>query len=170
LSAVLALCAAAVVAGMRSFTAIAGWVADVPADLLACAYAGAAVPVPARGPSKSTIWRVLAGLDNAALDAAIGQWLIDPVEADPVEGSGSAAEAGPLSGVAVAADGKERRREKKRETWRCQLVCVRGFRSERGTDSTDDRADQGRRGRRGRLLHHTAGARRRPRRRPGDHR
>jgi len=32
---VLALCAAAVVAGMRSFTAIAGWVADVPAELRA---------------------------------------------------------------------------------------------------------------------------------------
>jgi DDE family transposase len=32
---VLALCAAAVVTGMRSFTAIAGWAADVPAELLA---------------------------------------------------------------------------------------------------------------------------------------
>lgn len=31
---VLALCAAAVVAGMASFTAIAGWVSDVPAELL----------------------------------------------------------------------------------------------------------------------------------------
>lgn len=31
---VLALCAAGVVAGMRSLTAIVGWVADVPAELL----------------------------------------------------------------------------------------------------------------------------------------
>ena len=31
---VLALCAAAVVAGMASFTAIAGWATDVPADVL----------------------------------------------------------------------------------------------------------------------------------------
>ncbi len=31
---VLTLCAAVVLAGMRSFTAIAGWVADVPAELL----------------------------------------------------------------------------------------------------------------------------------------
>jgi hypothetical protein len=38
LPAVLALCAGAVVAGMRSFTAIAGWVFDVPADLLAGLY------------------------------------------------------------------------------------------------------------------------------------
>lgn len=41
-AAVLALCAGAVVAGMRSFTAIAGWVADVPAELLAMVYAGSA--------------------------------------------------------------------------------------------------------------------------------
>lgn len=120
LAAVLALCAAAVVAGMRSFTAIAGWVADVPGELLAVAYAGAQAPVPARGPSKSTIWRVLTGLDNAALDTAIGQWLLDqayPDQGDPDQGEpgqgdpgpengSAAAAAGPLDGVAVAADGK----------------------------------------------------------------
>jgi DDE_Tnp_1-associated len=76
LAAVLALCAAAVVAGMRSFTAIPSWVGDVPAELLACAYSGAGGQVPARGPSKSTIWRVLTGLDGEALDAAIGDWLM----------------------------------------------------------------------------------------------
>ena len=36
---VLTLCAAAVLGGMRSFTAIAGWVADVPAEVLARLYA-----------------------------------------------------------------------------------------------------------------------------------
>jgi len=36
---VLTLCAAAVLAGMGSFTAIAGWVADVPAEVLARLYA-----------------------------------------------------------------------------------------------------------------------------------
>lgn len=35
---VLTLCAAAVLSGMRSFTAIAGWVADVPTGLLALLY------------------------------------------------------------------------------------------------------------------------------------
>ena len=35
---VLTLCAAAALAGMRSFTAIAGWIADVPAELLALLY------------------------------------------------------------------------------------------------------------------------------------
>ena len=40
---VLRLCAAAVLAGMRSFTAIAGWVADVPIELLVRLY-GASDP------------------------------------------------------------------------------------------------------------------------------
>ncbi len=60
---VLTLCAAAVLAGMRSFTAIAGWVADVPAELLVALHGRPAE----RGsqslfPSKSTLWRVLTGL------------------------------------------------------------------------------------------------------------
>jgi hypothetical protein len=67
---VLVLCAAAVVAGMRSFTAIAGWAADVPAGLLAQLYGQCAGP-----PSKATIWRVVTGADAAAVDAAIGAWL-----------------------------------------------------------------------------------------------
>ncbi|MFC5746934.1 ISAs1 family transposase [Actinomadura rugatobispora] len=74
-AAVLALAAAAVVAGMRGYTAITGWVADVPAGVLADLYmrAGAA---PARPPSKSTIWRVLTDADPDAFDTAIGRWLM----------------------------------------------------------------------------------------------
>jgi predicted transposase YbfD/YdcC len=68
---VLTLSAAAVLAGMRSFTAIAGWIADVPAALLACLYL---TPTP-EGPSRTTLWRVLTGVDAAAVDAAIGSWL-----------------------------------------------------------------------------------------------
>jgi predicted transposase YbfD/YdcC len=70
---VLTLCAAAVLAGMRSFTAIAGWVADVPAELLAWLYL---TPTPGE-PSKTTLWRVLTGVDAAAVDAAIGSWLAE---------------------------------------------------------------------------------------------
>ncbi|MGH3686516.1 MAG: transposase family protein [Pseudonocardiaceae bacterium] len=63
---VLTLCAAAVLGGMRSFTAIAGWVADVPAEVLARLYAR-----PARSPSKTTLWRVLTGADAAtSIDGA----------------------------------------------------------------------------------------------------
>jgi len=73
---VLTLSAAAVLAGMRSFTAIAGWVADVPTELLAQLHgrpAGFGPKTPY--PSKTTVWRVLTGADAAAVDAAVGAWL-----------------------------------------------------------------------------------------------
>src|SRR5215213_1658880 len=68
---VLALCAAAVVAGMASFTAIAGWATDVPAELLVKLYGRRSGP-----PSKATIWRVVTGADAIAVDAVIGAWLL----------------------------------------------------------------------------------------------
>jgi predicted transposase YbfD/YdcC len=73
-AAVLALAAAATVAGMTGYRAIAGWIADVPAGVLADLYmrAGAA---PAPAPGKTTIWRVLTHADADALDDAIGTWL-----------------------------------------------------------------------------------------------
>lgn len=94
---VLTLCAAAVLAGMRSFTAIAGWVADVPAEVLARLYAR-----PATYPSKTTVWRVLTGADAAAVDAVVGAWL--------AEHAGLSTPAGAVPDdhrlVAVAVDGK----------------------------------------------------------------
>ena len=78
-AAVLALVAAAVVAGSRSFTAITGWAADVPASVREDLYrrCGAARPG-TRPPSKATIWRVVTGADTAALDAVTGSWLNGP--------------------------------------------------------------------------------------------
>src|SRR5712692_7048118 len=75
-AAVLALAAAAVVAGMKGYTAIAGWVKDVPPAILADLYlrSGAA---PAPPPSKTTIWRVLTDADAEALDVAVGTWLMN---------------------------------------------------------------------------------------------
>src|SRR6266516_5531631 len=75
-AAVLALAAAAVVAGMKGYTAITGWVADVPPAILAGLYlrSGAA---PAPPPSKTTIWRVLTDADPEAFDAAVGRWLMN---------------------------------------------------------------------------------------------
>jgi predicted transposase YbfD/YdcC len=75
-AAVLALAAAAVVAGMRGYTAITGWVADVPSAILAGLYlrSGAA---PAPPPSKTTIWRVLTDADAGAFDVAVGTWLMN---------------------------------------------------------------------------------------------
>ncbi|GAA0425566.1 ISAs1 family transposase [Acrocarpospora corrugata] len=74
MAAVLALAAAATVAGMKGYRAITGWVADVPAEVLADVYmrAGAA---PAPAPGRTTIWRILTDTDGDALDAAIGVWL-----------------------------------------------------------------------------------------------
>jgi len=74
-AAVLALAAAAVVAGMKGYTAITGWVADVPPAILTDLYlrSGAA---PAPPPSKTTIWRVLTNADAEAFDAAVGAWLM----------------------------------------------------------------------------------------------
>jgi predicted transposase YbfD/YdcC len=94
-AAVLALAAAAVVAGSRSFTAIAGWAADVPADVLEDLYrrCGASRPV-AGPPSKATIWRVVTGADTAALDAVTGTWLMERARA-----------AGDLAGTGQGRDG-----------------------------------------------------------------
>jgi hypothetical protein len=76
-AAVLALAAAAVVAGSRSFTAIAGWAADVPADGAGRTVRRCGAARPGAGPpSKSTIWRVVTGADTAALDAVTGSWLM----------------------------------------------------------------------------------------------
>ncbi len=77
-AAVLALAAAAVVAGSRSFTAIAGWAADVPADVREDLYRRCGAARPGAGPpSKATIWRVVTGVDTAALDAVTGSWLME---------------------------------------------------------------------------------------------
>jgi DDE_Tnp_1-associated len=75
-AAVLALAAAAVVAGMKGYTAISGWVAGVPPAILAGLYprSGAA---PAPPPSKTTIWRVLTVAGAEAFDVAVGPWLMN---------------------------------------------------------------------------------------------
>jgi hypothetical protein len=95
---VLALCAAAVVAGMGSFTAIAGWAADVPAELLAQLYGRVA-----QAPSKATIWRVITGADAVVVDAVIGAWLAGQAATrDAAHGwEGDSPES-----VAIAVDGK----------------------------------------------------------------
>jgi DDE_Tnp_1-associated len=56
LAVVLAPAAAAVVAGMKGYTAISGWVKDVPPAVLADLYVRAGAR-PARPPSKARIWR-----------------------------------------------------------------------------------------------------------------
>jgi predicted transposase YbfD/YdcC len=73
---VLALSAAAVVAGMKGYTAIAGWVADVPAAVREGLYARCGMAGAPAAPSKTTIWRVVTDADPVAFDAAAGRWLM----------------------------------------------------------------------------------------------
>jgi predicted transposase YbfD/YdcC len=80
LVAILVLAAAAVLAGARSFAAIAEWAADAPQPVRA-ALGARRDPRTGRWvwtvPTESTIRRTLARLDAEALAAAIGAWLAD---------------------------------------------------------------------------------------------
>ena len=70
---VLALVAAATVAGLKGYTAISGWVADVPAEILDSLYARVEAR-PGGRPSRSTLWRVCTDTDGDVLDAVIAEW------------------------------------------------------------------------------------------------
>jgi hypothetical protein len=86
-AAVLALAAAAVVAGMKGYTAIAGWVKDVPPPVLADLYMRVGAG-PAGPPSKATIWRVITDADAGVFDAAVGRWLVSCQSAGEGDGAG----------------------------------------------------------------------------------
>jgi predicted transposase YbfD/YdcC len=122
LPAVLALCAGAVVAGMSSFTAIAGWVADVPADLLIGLYARCGQGV-ARAPSKCTLWRVVTEIDPAQADAVIGAWLLERAYHLGHQGRGPSGDTGVGLG-AVAVDGKTVRGAKDSDGNQTHLLAV----------------------------------------------
>ena len=105
---VLALVAAATVAGMTGYTAMAGWVADVPQPALADLYLRAGV-LPVGRPSRSTIWRVCTDTDPHALDTVIGVWTaarrsVRDSDADRQAADSEAAD--PRPGVQVRLDGK----------------------------------------------------------------
>lgn len=104
-AAVLALAAAAVVAGMRGYTAISGWVRDVPPAVLADLYlrAGSA---PAAPPSKSTIWRVITDADAEVLDSTVGRWLMNGLLAGPSGQGEPGGQDDPAALVPVRLDGK----------------------------------------------------------------
>ena len=106
-AAVLALAAAAVVAGMKGYTAIAGWVKDVPPPLLADLYMRAGAG-PARPPSRATIWRVITGADAEVFDATVGKWLMSGLLAGPPgQREGAGADGGEPAGLMpVRLDGK----------------------------------------------------------------
>jgi hypothetical protein len=77
LIAILALAAAAVLAGARSLAAIAEWAADAPQPVRAALGARRAAPDHWVVPAETTIRRTLSRLDPHALAGAIGAWLAD---------------------------------------------------------------------------------------------
>ena len=124
--AVLALAAAAVVAGMKGYTAITGWVADVPAAILTDLYlrSGAA---PAPAPSKTTIWRVLTDTDPEAFDATVGAWLMGMAGftvPDPIGGGGDPADRNERLLMQVRLDGKAIRGAKDADGGQVRLLAA----------------------------------------------
>jgi hypothetical protein len=96
---VIALAAAAVLAGARSLTAIAEWAADTPQPVLAALGVRRDPLTGTRhAPDETTMRRTLGRLDGDALDAAVGAWLADRLR-----------QPGPRHPPAVAVDGKSLR-------------------------------------------------------------
>ena len=77
LAGILALAAAAVLAGARSFAAIAEWAADAPQPVRATLGARQQTPGCFAVPAEATIRRTLARLDPDAVAGAVGAWLAD---------------------------------------------------------------------------------------------
>jgi predicted transposase YbfD/YdcC len=135
LAVVLGLAAGAVVAGIRSFTAIAGWVEDAPSDLLAWLYVRCEYAVPLGPPSKTTLWRLVTGVDADALDLAIGAWLLarataqheadrvpEPV-ADPADEPGTV-DSAVVRLVPLAVDGKVARSARDKDGKQVRLLAA----------------------------------------------
>jgi hypothetical protein len=77
LVAILAMAAAAVLAGARSIAAIAEWAAEAPQPVRAALGARRDAPDHLAVPAEATIRRTLSRLDADALAGAIGAWLAD---------------------------------------------------------------------------------------------
>jgi predicted transposase YbfD/YdcC len=88
LVAILAMAAAAVLAGARSIAAIAEWATDTPQLVRAALGARRAAPEQFAVPAEATIRRALARLDADALAGAIGAWLADCQGRDRCDGAG----------------------------------------------------------------------------------
>jgi predicted transposase YbfD/YdcC len=104
LVAILALAAAAVLAGARSIAAIAEWAADTPQPVRVALGARHHAPGCFAVPAEATIRRTLARLDADALADAIGAWLAGRQGHDRGDGAGPVQQRPRQRAVAV--DGK----------------------------------------------------------------
>jgi predicted transposase YbfD/YdcC len=110
LQSVLLLALGAVLAGARSYAAIADW----------AAVANSAVTVCGPPPHASTIRRLLSRLDTAALEAALTGWVLARRPAAQQATGGLLAEGRPV----LAVDGKTLRGARGEEGQQTKLVCV----------------------------------------------
>jgi hypothetical protein len=99
---VLAVSVAAVLAGARSYVAIAEWAQDLPLS------ARVRLGVGRRAPSESTIRRILQLVDLDALDTVLSTWLAGRLAAGSSSRPGSVSRPGSIARV-VAVDGKTAR-------------------------------------------------------------
>ncbi|WP_230415490.1 transposase family protein [Micromonospora tarapacensis] len=108
----------AVVAGYRSYTAIAEWIADVPAATVV-----ALGIAPDRRPSEAMIRRLLQALDPDLLTAAISDWVASRNTATP-----------PVGRQAIAVDGKTLRGSRATDTaaWHVLAACDQSARRDPG--------------------------------------
>ena len=122
LAGILALAAAAVLAGARSFAAIAEWAADAPQPVRAALGARRDTPDHWAVPAETTIRRTLARLDADALAVAVGAWLADRQRHD----QGDSAARRPRRAVAVDGKTLRLRHEVARGEWlrwrRCDVM------------------------------------------------
>ena len=116
LQSILLVAVGAVLAGARSYAAIADWAAT----------AEQAVAVCGRAPHASTIRRVLAAVDPAALQRALTGWVLtrrDALAAQAAQGAGRAGPARERRRV-LAVDGKTLRGARDETGQQDKLVCV----------------------------------------------
>ena len=123
MAAVLALAAAAVVAGMKGYTAISGWVKDVPAHVRADLYMRAGAR-PARPPSKATIWRVITDADAEVFDVTVGGWLMGRLPGETAAQDDAAGQESPAGLMPVRLDGKTVRGAKDADGNQRHLLAV----------------------------------------------
>jgi predicted transposase YbfD/YdcC len=143
---VLAIAVCAVLAGARSYAAIAEWAADAPPRLRARLGLGRTVP------DLVTIWRVLTAVDPAALDRALGAWVNARLAAQRTGGQ-----------VVLAVDGKTVRGARTSDGTAPHLMaCL-----EHGTGVVLAQAAVDGKNERNHHVHRPAGSGRRPARRAG---
>lgn len=122
LSSLLAVCAAAVLAGATTIEAVAEWAADAPAGVLKTLGVRRHPLRWRRSPSRRCLTWVLSQIEGDALDRAVCAWLADRAALARAQASEAAPKITDLAAVAV--DGKTLRGSKNAEGKRVHLLSA----------------------------------------------